>query len=282
MASERILEGTTVAVTGSNSGIGLYTVLGLTRLGARVVMICRSRERGESAQAWIAQRLPGARTTLLVADLSDMAQVRRLCADLPRVAPDLRVLVNNAGLITTRRTMTAEGFEMTFVVNHLAPFLLSTSLLDVLRSNAPARIVNVNSDAHLSATLDFDDLNGERHSFAPNAYGQSKLANMLFTVELARRVDPAAVTVNALHPGLVATDFGEVGGLVQFGWTFMKPFGLSPERGAATSIYCASSPQLAGVTGGFFVNCAPARPNPLVDDGQVRLRLWEITESMLV
>jgi len=282
MANERILEGTTVAVTGSNSGIGLYTVLGLARLGARVVMICRSRERGESAQAWIAQRLPGARTTLLVADLSDMAQVRRLCADLPRVAPDLRVLVNNAGLITTRRTMTAEGFEMTFAVNHLAPFLLSTSLLDVLRSNAPARIVNVNSDAHLSATLDFDDLNGERHSFAPNAYGQSKLANMLFTVELARRVDPAAVTVNALHPGLVATDFGEVGGLVQFGWTFMKPFGLSPERGAATSIYCASSPQLAGVTGGFFVNCAPARPNPLVDDGQVRLRLWEITESMLV
>ncbi len=282
MASERILEGTTVAVTGSNSGIGLYTVLGLARLGARVVMICRSRERGESAQAWIAQRLLGARTTLLIADLSDMAQVRRLCAELPRVAPDLRVLVNNAGLITTRRTMTAEGFEMTFAVNHLAPFLLSTSLLDVLRSNAPARIVNVNSDAHLSATLDFDDLNGERHSFAPNAYGQSKLANMLFTVELARRVDPAAVTVNALHPGLVATDFGEVGGLVQFGWTFMKPFGLSPERGAATSIYCASSPQLAGVTGGFFVNCAPARPNPLVDDGQVRLRLWEITESMLV
>jgi len=178
--------------------------------------------------------------------------------------------------------MTGEGFELTFAVNHLAPFLLSTSLLDLLKSNAPARIVNVNSDAHLSARLDFGDLNGERHSFPPNAYGQSKLANMLFTVELARRVDPQVVTVNALHPGLVATDFGEVGGLVQFGWTFMKPFGITPERGALTPIYCASSPQLAGVTGGFFVECAPARPNPLVEDEQLRLRLWKTTESMLV
>jgi len=276
------LTGTTVAVTGSNAGIGLHTALGLARLGARVIMVCRNRERGESAQAWIERQEPGAKTALVITDLSDMQQVRALAGELARVAPDLRVLVNNAGLITSRRTMTGEGFELTFAVNHLAPFLLSTSLLDLLKSNAPARIVNVNSDAHLSARLDFGDLNGERHSFPPNAYGQSKLANMLFTVELARRVDPQVVTVNALHPGLVATDFGEVGGLVQFGWTFMKPFGITPERGALTPIYCASSPQLAGVTGGFFVECAPARPNPLVEDEQLRLRLWKTTESMLV
>jgi NAD(P)-dependent dehydrogenase (short-subunit alcohol dehydrogenase family) len=282
MVTDRDLDGTTVAVTGANGGIGLYTALGLARRGARVVMVCRNRERGESAQRWIAAQAPGAKPSLLIADLSDMREVRNLADELARTAPDLRVLINNAGLITTRRTMTAEGLELTFAVNHLAPFLLSTSLLDLLRSNAPARIINVNSDAHLSAKLDFDDLNGERHSFAPNAYGQSKLANMLFTAELARRVDPLAVTVNALHPGLVATGFGEVGGVVQFGWTFIKPFGLSPERGAATSIYCASSPQLAGVTGGFFINCAPARPNPLTDDERLRLRLWETSESMLV
>ncbi|MBV8222101.1 MAG: SDR family NAD(P)-dependent oxidoreductase, partial [Candidatus Eremiobacteraeota bacterium] len=196
-------------------------------------------------------------------------------------APDLRVLINNAGVVTSRRTMTREGHELSNAVNHLAPFVLSNALLDLLKANAPARIVNVNSESHLSAALDFGDLDGEKQSFPPNRYGQSKLANMLFTVELAQRIDPALVTANALHPGLVATDFGDVGGVVQFGWTFMKPFGISPERGARTPIYCASSPQLDGVTGAFFVDCKPARPNPIVRDPAVRARLWEATERLV-
>jgi NAD(P)-dependent dehydrogenase (short-subunit alcohol dehydrogenase family) len=281
MGGESSLAGRVVAVTGANGGIGSYTALGLARLGAHVVLICRTRERAEAAQRFVHGAMSSAGTSVLAADLSSMDVVRGLAKALADNHPRLSVLVNNAGLIAGRRILTVDGFESTLAVNHLAPFLLSTSLLDVLRANAPARIVNVNSDSHLSAQLDLDDLNGERRFWPPRAYGQSKLANMLFTAELARRVDPASVTVNALHPGFVDTDFGEVGGVVGFGWSMMRHFGIAPERGARTPIFCASSPELAGVSGSYFRDSRQAQPDPRVADAALRDRVWDTSERLL-
>jgi retinol dehydrogenase 12 len=281
MQSDPTLAGRVVAVTGANGGIGRYTALGLAQRGAHVVLICRTRERAEAAQAFVREAVPGTSTSTLAADLSSMDAVRGLAKALAAGHPRLSVLVNNAGLIAPRRTLTADGFEMTLAVNHLAPFLLSTSLLDLLRANAPARIVNVNSDSHLSARLDLEDLSGERAFWPPRAYGQSKLANMLFTVELARRLDPASVTVNAVHPGFVNTDFGDVGGVVGFGWSFVHHFGIAPDRGAQTPIFCASSPELAGVSGSYVCDSRVAQPDPRVADVALRARVWDMSEALL-
>jgi len=181
MGAEAGLAGRVVAVTGANGGIGKYTALGLARLGAHVVLICRTPQRAEAAQLFVRKALASASTSVLACDLTSVNDVRRLAATLAQSHPALSVLVNNAGLIAPRRILSVDGFESTLAVNHLAPFVLSTSLLDVLRANAPARVVNVNSDSHLEARLDLDDLNGERRFWPPRAYGQSKLANMLFT-----------------------------------------------------------------------------------------------------
>ncbi len=269
------MSGRVVAITGANGGIGKYTALRLAEQGAHVVLIARTRERAEEAQAFVTRALPAARTDIAFADLSSLEEVRGLAQTLARSFPTLSVLVNNAGLIAPRRFITKDGFELTFAVNHLAPFVLSQALLPVLSANAPARIVNVNSDAHLSAVIDFANLNAEHSFWPPTAYERSKLANMLFTKELARRLDPAVVTVNALHPGLVATDFGEVGGVVGFGWFFVRPWGISPEDGAKTSVYVASAPELAGQSGGFYRLCRPAAPNPLANDAELARRMWE-------
>ena len=273
--------GRVVAITGANGGIGRHTALGLARLGAHVVLICRTQERAETAQRFVLDGMPGATTSVLTADLSRMDAVRALAKALAGEHPQLSVLVNNAGMIAPRRILTADGFELTLAVNHLAPFVLSTALLDLLRRNAPARIVNVNSDSHLRAHLDIDDLNGAHRFWPPRAYGQSKLANMLFAVELARRIDPALVTVNALHPGFVNTDFGNVGGVVGFGWSVVHHFGITPERGARTPIYCSSSADLDGVSGSYFRDSRPAQPDPRVADAALRERVWEISEGML-
>jgi retinol dehydrogenase 12 len=275
------LTGRVVAVTGANGGIGRHTALGLARRGAHVVLICRTRERAEAAQAFVREAVPKANTSTLAAELSSMREVRGLAKALAAGHPRLSILINNAGMIAPRRILTVDGFESTLAVNHLAPFLLSTSLLDVLRANAPARIINVNSDSHLSAHLDLEDLSGARGHWPPRAYGQSKLANMLFTVELARRLDPALVTVNALHPGFVNTDFGDVGGVVGFGWSFVHHFGIAPERGARTVVFCASAPELAGVSGAYFCESRPAQPDPRVTDATLRARVWEISETLL-
>lgn len=281
MDQESSLAGRVVAVTGANGGIGKHVALGLAKRGAHVVLIGRTLERGEGAQRFVREAAPGASTSVIAADLSSMNDVRHLARSLADGYPKLSVLINNAGLIAPRRILTVDGFESTLAVNHLAPFLLSTSLLDVLRANAPARIVNVNSDSHLEAQLDLDDLGGARRFWPPRAYGQSKLANMLFTIELARRVDPALVTVNALHPGLVDTDFGAVGGVVGFGWSIFRHFGIPPERGARTPISCASSPDLAGVSGAYFRDGKRAQPDPRVAEVPLRERLWSVSEALL-
>jgi retinol dehydrogenase 12 len=275
------LKGRAVAITGANGGIGRHVALGVARQGAHVVLICRTRERAEDAQAFVCRAVSNASTSIHIADLSRMQEVRDLARALAQDHPTLSVLINNAGMIAPRRIVTVDGFESTFAVNHLAPFVLSLTLLDLLRANAPARIVNVNSDSHLGATLDFDDLGGENRFWPPRAYGQSKLANMLFTAELAHRVDPRSVTVNALHPGLVNTDFGEVGGVVGFGWFFIRRSGIAPEEGARTPVYCVSSSDIADVSGAYFRRCRSVPPDPRVADAELRQRLWDVSEAML-
>jgi len=269
----------TIAITGANGGIGRYTALELARAGAHVVLVCRTLQRAEEAKNFIRAACPAASVGTAFADLSDLAEVRRLAQQLAAEHPTLSVLVNNAGVISSHRAITRDGFELTFAVNHLAPFLLSMLLEETLRRNAPARIVNVNSDSHLSESLDFDHLQGERRYWPPTAYGRSKLANMFFTVEFARRVDPASVSMNALHPGFVATDFGDVGGIVGFGWRFAKLGGISPQQGATTPVYVASSAELAGKSGGYYRDCRRVEPNPLSLDATLARRLWEYSEQ---
>ena len=274
-----LADGRTIAITGANGGIGRYTALQLARDGARVVLICRTPERAEDAKAFVLSGCPGARVSTGSADLSILADVRRLAQRVAAEHPDVSILVNNAGLISSHRIVTRDGFELTFAVNHLAPFALSMLLLSALRRNAPARIVNVNSDAHLSETLDLDDLQSTRRYWPPAVYGRSKLANMLFTTEFARRVDPSSVSMNGLHPGLVATDFGDVGGIVGFGWRFAKLGGITPQEGATTPVYVVTSSDLSGKSGGFYRKSRQVDANPLALDEALARRLWEYSEE---
>ena len=208
------------------------------------------------------------------ADLSDLEDVRRLAAQIAESASGVSVLVNNAGVICRRKQLTSDGLEVTFAVNVVSPFLLARLLVPTLVRNAPGRVVNVSSDSHESARLDFKNLNAEQRFWPPLAYGQSKLALMLWNNELARRTNPALVTVNAVHPGFVATRLGNIGGVVEFGWSFMKPWGLAAREGARTSVYVACAPELAGVSGRYFFECKQKPMNPLAHDRELSQRLW--------
>jgi len=276
----RALAGRTIAITGANGGIGRHTALALARAGAHVVLVCRTLERAQQASAFIRAACPDATISADSADLSVLAEVRGLAQRLAADHGNLSVLVNNAGVISPRRVLTSDGLELTFAVNLYAPFLLSLLLLETLRTNAPARIVNVNSDSHLSESLNLDDLRAVGRYWPPTAYGRSKLANMIFTREFARQIDPAAVSMNALHPGLVATDFGDVGGIVGFGWRFAKLGGISPEQGAKTPVYVASSTDLVAKSGGYYRDCAVAMPNPLASDQALARGLWEYSADV--
>jgi NAD(P)-dependent dehydrogenase (short-subunit alcohol dehydrogenase family) len=269
-------------VTGATSGIGLATAEQLARQGAHVVLGARSRERGEAARQRIAGATGSDRLELAVADLSVQAEVRRLASELTRTHPRLDVLVNNAGLLAPRRQVTGDGIERTWAVNHLAPFLLTNLLTELLTASAPARVVTVSSDTQGGAALDLEDPQFERRRYAPfTAYGQSKLANVVFTVELARRLDGRGVTANCLHPGFVASEFGtRSGGLLAVGWRAATLLARSPEKGARTSVYLATSPDVAAVTGQYFVDCRTARPNRLAGDPDLARRLWDLSERM--
>lgn len=269
-------------VTGATTGIGLATAEGLARSGAHVILGARTPARGEAARDRIATATGSDRLEVVVGDLSVQAEVRRLAEEIARTHDRLDVLVNNAGMVATRRQETADGFELTWAVNHLAPFLLTNLLTDLLVASAPARVVTVASDAHEGARLDLDDLQYTRRRYRTMAvYGQSKLANILFTVELARRLEGTGVTANCLHPGVVGSDFGSrTGGLFSFGWRILRPFVLSPERGARTSIYLATSPEVARVTGRYFVRGRARDPSPAARDAEMASRLWEVSERM--
>jgi NAD(P)-dependent dehydrogenase (short-subunit alcohol dehydrogenase family) len=269
----------TALVTGANRGIGFFTALGLAERGHEVVVHARDRSKAETAVAELRSRFPAGRFEAVAADLASQSDIRRLATDVRANFPRLSLLVNNAGLFSTKRIETVDGVELVFAVNHLAPFLLTNSLLDVLRANAPARIVNVNSSSHLGAGKDVVEAATQARYGMRGAYARSKLANMLYTKELARRLE-RGVTVNALHPGLVRTGIGDLGGVISLGWKTVTLFALSPEEGAATSLYVATSPELTRTSGAYFARSRPARNNPLADDRQLALRLWELSEHL--
>ena len=280
------MTGKTVVVTGANSGIGLETALALARAGARTVITARDRARGEAALSDISRRAPSDHVELALFDLGSMASVRAGAADLLARCERIDVLVNNAGLVLSDRRVTADGLEATFAINHLGPFLLTELLLERIKASAPSRIVNVASTAHQGARhgLDFDDLQSTRAYRGMQVYSKSKLANIYFTTELARRLAGTGVTVNCLHPGTVATGYGRDGdasGFLAFGVKLIKPFVLNAEQGARTSVYLASSPEVAGVTGKYFVKCRVRTPSRAARDDAAARRLWERSEELV-
>jgi NAD(P)-dependent dehydrogenase (short-subunit alcohol dehydrogenase family) len=277
------MQGKTVLVTGANQGIGKATAIALAEQGANVVILSRNPEKGRAALHDVQAASRGGKAELLVADYSSLADVRRAADEFRASHKRLDVLVNNAGLIVPERHETAYGIEETFQVNHLAPFLLTNELLDLLKASAPARIVNVSSEAHRHASMHWDDLQFARTRYkAFRAYGQSKLANILFTYELARRLDGTGVTANALHPGVVASGFGQTySGALSFVIGLAKPFMLTNEQGARTTVHVASSPEVEGVTGKYFSKCRPVRSNAVSYDEASQRKLWSLSLEMI-
>jgi NAD(P)-dependent dehydrogenase (short-subunit alcohol dehydrogenase family) len=268
-------------VTGANSGIGKVTAKTLAAGGATVIMVSRSRDKGEAARDEIVRETGAKNVDLMITDFSDLSQIRRLAADVRAKYPRLHALVNNAGTYIDKRRLTVDGYETTFAVNHLGYFLLTRELLDLMKSSAPARIVNVASDAHRGGHIYFDDLSLEKAYSGWKAYGQSKLANVLFTYELARRLVGAGVTANCMHPGVVGTNlFNSVGGLAGKVVRLFTPFMRTPEKGADTIIWLASSPEVEGITGKYFVDRKAQATNPESYDTAVAARLWEVSERM--
>jgi NAD(P)-dependent dehydrogenase (short-subunit alcohol dehydrogenase family) len=268
-------------VTGANSGIGKVTAKALAAGGATVIMVCRNRDKGEAARDEIVRETRNENVDLMIADFSDLSQIGRLAAEVKAKYPRLHALVNNAGAYNDKRRLSADGYETTFAVNHLGYFLLTVELLDLLKSSAPARVVNVSSEAHRSARINLDDLNLENGYGGWKAYGQSKLANVLFTYELARRLIGAGVTANCMHPGVVGTGFfDKIGGLTGKFLRLFAPFMRTPEKGADTIIWLASSPEVEGITGKYFVDRKEQATNPESYNATIAARLWEVSERM--
>jgi len=275
------MDGKTVLVTGSSSGIGMATAARLGALGARVVMVSRTEKRGVRARDEILRTTPGAHLDLLIADLSTTGAIRKLADEFKQRYTTLDVLINNAALITSRRKLTPEGMEMQFFVNHLAYFLLTGLLLDVLRASTPARIINVASTAHSRGVIDFDDLQLERFYRGWQAYSNTKLMNIVFTYELARRLEGTGVTVNCLHPGVIKTGLmRNFSSVVQVAWNATGRFFKQADDGAETPVYLASSPEVDGVTGKYFKYCQPIGTSAQSVDRDVQRRLWEESERL--
>jgi NAD(P)-dependent dehydrogenase (short-subunit alcohol dehydrogenase family) len=277
------MQGKVCIVTGANSGIGKATALGLAQMGATVVMVSRDQVKGEEAQNEIKVKSGNDAIDLLQADLSSQASIRQLAENIQQHYQQLHVLINNAGGVNLSRRETVDGLEMTFVVNYLAPFLLTNLLLDKLKASAPSRIVNISSESHQSGYIRMDDLQLEKGYKIMRAYGQSKLALVLFTYELARRLQGTGVTANCLHPGFVATNIGR-NAVGKVGRSIVKLIfirGISPEEGAKTSIYLASSPEIEGVTGKYFINSIPVRSAPISYDETLQRQLWDDSAKLV-
>jgi len=278
------IDGKQVLLTGASRGIGHATALALAEAGANLSLLVRNREAGEKVVEEIRALNPKVRADLIVADLSSQQEIRRAAAEYQQKHDRLDVLLNNAGAIYSQRETTVDGYERTFATNHLAYFLLTVLLLDVLKKSAPSRVVNVASLAHGWDRLDFDDLMFHKRAYHGfRAYGRSKLANVLFTRELARRLEGSGVTANCLHPGAIASGFGK-NNQSFFGWVMRNlagPFLAGEESGARTSIYLATSPEVEGKTGLYFANSRAVTPNRAARDDAAAARLWEVSERLV-
>ena len=276
------MQGKVVVVTGGTSGIGQVAAEQLAGRGARVVLVARDRARGEAALERLRARGPGVAHRAHYADLSLIGDTRRVAAEIAAVEPRVDVLLNNAGAMFGRRQVTPDGLERTFALNHMSYFLLTHGLRERLRAAAPARVVNTASRAHRRARLDFEDLQSARGYRGLMAYSRSKLCNILYTRELARRWAGTGVTANSLHPGFVATRFGDAsGGFFSYVVRASKKvFALSSEKGAETLVFLASSPQIATISGGYFYRCELATPTRAAQDDAAARRLWAETERL--
>jgi NAD(P)-dependent dehydrogenase (short-subunit alcohol dehydrogenase family) len=277
------MAGKVVLVTGGTGGIGKATAIGLAALGARVGITGRDIARAEQAAADIRTASGNPAVDSFAADMSSQAEVRRLASAVMNAYPRLDVLVNNVGGFWAHRHTTADGLEHTFALNHLASFLLTNLLLDRLKASAPARVVTVSSHVQAEGRIDFDDPQGARKYSGQSAYSQSKLANVLFTNELARRLEGTRVTATSLHPGFVRTHFGDEdqAGFFALISGIVRPFLRTPAQGAQTSIYLASSPDVEGVTGQFFANSKPKTANKVAYDTAIAARLWQVSADLV-
>ena len=273
------MHGKLVLITGANSGLGLVSAERLAERGAEVLMICRDRRKGEAALENVARRAAGPAPVLFLTDLSSQASLARLIEDVRGRYDRIDVLLNNAGAVFPRREKSAEGIELTFATNHLAAFILSLRLFDLLKAAPSGRIVTVSSRLH-AARLDFDNLQGELNYGVISAYARSKLENILFTYELARRIEGSGVTANCLAPGLVATNFGvNTGRLISLipRLLALTPLAITPEEGAKTQVYLAASPEVEGISGRYFFKCKEKRTKPVSYDATAASKLWEIS-----
>ncbi len=272
----------TCIVTGATSGIGRASVDALNRAGARLVLVARNAEKAERVREELLADRPDADVSTCIADLGRLDDIRRVAPELLEACPRIDVLLNNAGIVALSREETADGFESMFGTNHLAYYLLTRLLLDRITQTPDARIVNVASEAHRFARWDWDDLQSERSFSGMRVYGNSKLANILFTRALAKRLEGTGVTANCLHPGAVYTDLGANNGwLFQVIHPLTRLFLRTPEDGARTSIHLCTSPEVAGQSGLYFDACKPKRPTALARDDDAAERLWQISADMV-
>ena len=281
MTATASMTGKTVLITGGTGGIGRAAAVGLASMGARVGITGRDRARAGAAAAAIADESGNPAVDVFVADMSSQAEVRRLADEVLSAYPRLDVLLNNVGGFWAHRHVTADGLEHTFALNHLAPFLLTNLLLDRLVASAPARIVTVSSGAQSMGKVDFDDLMGERKYSGSGAYNQSKLANVMFTYELARRLEGTGVTATALHPGLTSTAFSAEDPALGLLVKILRPFMKSPARGAETPVYLASSAEVEGVTGQYFANRKAKQSHESSYDTVAAARLWQVSADLV-
>ena len=274
------LQGKTALVTGATNGIGKIAATELARRGATVVIVGRDPQRTADAVTEISAKSGSSQVSALLGDLSVQKDVKRVAAEFKASHTALHILLNNAGALFHDRQVTADGFEMTFALNHLAYFTLTHELLDLLKKSAPARIVSVASEAHRSGTIDFDDLQSERGYSRFSAYGRSKLANILFTRELARRLAGSGVTANCVHPGVVATGFGSGKGFLASVIKLAQPLMLSPEQGADTLVWLCTSPEVEGKSGDYYAKRKLKKPTAAGQDDAVAAKLWTVTETL--
>jgi NAD(P)-dependent dehydrogenase (short-subunit alcohol dehydrogenase family) len=276
------MKGKRVVVTGASRGIGRETALALGRMGADLSLVVRDRERGNAVAGEIRALGGGGEVDVFVADLSSLADIRRVAAEFLAKHDRIDVLVNNAGALLMDRQVTKDGYEATFATNHLGYFLLTELLLDAVKKASGSRIVNVASEAHQRGTIDFDDLMSEKSYAGLRAYGASKLANILFTSELARRLEGTGVTANSLHPGVIASGFAlNNKGLVGTLWRLASPFLMSSENGAKTTVFLATDPSVASVSGKYFSKCKVKTPSREARDEAIAKRLWDVSEKLV-